>query len=215
MSQEFDHRRALISQCLKMNALGLNQGTSGNLSVRWADGMLVTPSGIAYDELHPEDIVYMTLDGRYDHPLAPSSEWRFHRDIYVAKPEVNAVVHAHPTHCTALAIRGMPIPAVHYMIAISGGSDIRCAGYHTYGTQELSVAAIEALEGRTCCLLANHGMIATGANLKKAMWLAVEMETLARQYIVSLQLGGPRILPDDEIARVVEKFKNYGLKEKA
>lgn len=215
MSQEYDHRREIIGQCLRMNSSGLNQGTSGNLSVRWADGLLVTPSGIAYDQLQPEDIVYMTMDGKYDHPLAPSSEWRFHRDIYVAKPEVHAVVHAHPTHCTALAIRGMEIPAVHYMIAISGGSSIRCAGYHTYGTQELSAAAIEALKDRTCCLLANHGMIATGANMKKAMWLAIEMETLARQYIMALQLGGPNILPDAEIARVIEKFKNYGLKEKA
>lgn len=215
MSQEYDHRREIIANCLKMNTSGLNQGTSGNLSVRWADGMLVTPSGIAYDALQPEDIVYMNLDGSHDHPLAPSSEWRFHRDIYVAKPEVGAVVHAHPTHCTALAIRGMEIPAVHYMIACAGGPSIRCAGYHTYGTAELSRAAIEALVGRTCCLLANHGMIATGANLAKAMWLAIEMETLARQYIMSLQLGGPNILPDDEIARVVAKFKNYGLKEKA
>src|SRR5207237_186796 len=133
----------------------------------------------------------------------------------VAKPEVGAVVHAHPTHCTALAIRGMEIPAVHYMIACAGGPSIRCAGYHTYGTAELSHAAIEALQDRTGCLLANHGMIATGANLAKAMWLAIEMETLARQYIMALQLGGPNILPDDEIARVVAKFKNYGLKEKA
>jgi L-fuculose-phosphate aldolase len=215
MSKEYDHRREIIANCLKMNSSGLNQGTSGNLSVRWADGMLVTPSGIAYDALQPEDIVYMNLDGSYDHPLAASSEWRFHRDIYVAKAEVGAVVHAHPTHCTALAIRGMEIPAVHYMIACAGGPNIRCAGYHTYGTAELSRAAIEAMRDRSCCLLANHGMIATGANLAKAMWLAIEMETLARQYIMALQLGGPNLLPDDEIARVVAKFKNYGLKEKA
>jgi L-fuculose-phosphate aldolase len=215
MSQEYDHRRDIIAQCLKMNTSGLTQGTSGNLSVRWADGMLVTPSGIACDALQPEDIVHMKLDGSFDHPLAPSSEWRLHRDIYVARAEVGAVVHAHPTHCTALAIRGMEIPAVHYMIACAGGPNIRCAGYHTYGTHELSLAAIEALEGRTCCLLANHGMVATGANMAKAMWLAIEMETLARQYIVALQLGVPNILPDDEIARVVAKFKNYGLKEKS
>ena len=215
MSQEFDHRREIIANCLKMNSSGLNQGTSGNLSVRWAEGMLITPSGIAYEQLQPEDIVFMSLDGRCEHALAPSSEWRFHRDIYVAKPEVRAVVHAHPTHCTALAIRGMEIPAVHYMIAACGGPTIRCARYHTYGTQELSVAAIEALEGRHGCLLANHGMIATGASLAKAMWLAIEMETLARQYILALQLGGPTLLPDAEIARVVEKFKGYGLKEKA
>ncbi len=215
MSQEYDHRREIIANCLKMNTSGLNQGTSGNLSVRWGEGLLVTPSGIAYDALQPEDIVYMKLDGSFDHPLAPSSEWRFHRDIYAAKPEVGAVVHAHPTHCTALSIRGMEIPAVHYMIACAGGPSIRCAGYHTYGTAELSGAAIEAMKGRTCCLLANHGMIATGASMAKAMWLAIEMETLARQYIMALQLGGPNLLSDEEIARVVAKFKNYGLKEKA
>ncbi|EHR72816.1 ribulose-5-phosphate 4-epimerase-like epimerase or aldolase [Burkholderiales bacterium JOSHI_001] len=214
MSQEYDHRREIIANCLKMNSSGLNQGTSGNLSVRWSDGLLVTPSGIAYEQLQPEDIVYMGMDGSFDHPLAPSSEWRFHRDIYLAKPEVNAVVHAHPVHCTALAICGMEIPAVHYMIAFAGGPSIRCAGYHTYGTPELSEAAIEAMQDRNGCLLANHGMIATGASMAKAMWLAIEMETLARQYIVSLQLGRPRLLPDDEIARVAAKFKNYGLKDK-
>ncbi|CAD5371349.1 L-fuculose-1-phosphate aldolase [Rubrivivax sp. A210] len=215
MSKEFDHRREIIVHGLKMNSSGLSQGTSGNLSVRWSDGMLVTPSGIAYDALQPEDIVFMKLDGSFDHPLAPSSEWRFHRDIYVARPEVNAVVHAHPTHCTALAIQGMEIPAVHYMIASAGGPSIRCASYHTYGTEALSVAAIAALENRSGCLLAHHGMIATGANMAKAMWLAVEMEALAHLYILALQLGKPRILPDEEIARVVAKFAHYGLRERA
>lgn len=214
MSTETDLRRELIAQALKMNASGLNQGTSGNLSVRWGDGLLVTPSGVAYDELAPEDIVAMRMDGHWQHRLAPSSEWRIHRDLYAARPDVHAVVHAHPVHCTALAMRGMEIPAAHYMVAISGGPNIRCAPYHTYGTQALSDAALQALQGRSCCLLANHGMLATGPTLKKAMWVAVEMEALARQYILALQLGGPNILPDDEIAVVVEKFKGYGLKDK-
>ena len=215
MSSELALRQEIIANCLKMNASGLNQGTSGNLSIRYKDGMLVTPSAVAYDQLTPEDIVWMHLDGTYTHKLAASSEWRFHRDIYVARPEVNAVVHAHPTYCTALAIRKMDIPAIHYMIAACGGPTVRCAPYSTYGTQELSTAAIRALEGRTACLLANHGMIATGSNMAKAMWLAIELETLARQYVIALQLGGqPPVLPDDEIARVVEKFKNYGLKSK-
>jgi L-fuculose-phosphate aldolase len=205
--------REIISNCLKMNASGINQGTSGNLSVRCDGGLLITPSGVPYDQLEPEDIVRMKLDGSYEHRLAASSEWRIHRDIYVARPEVNAIVHAHPTCCTALAIRGMEIPAVHYMIAVSGGNSIRCAPYRTYGTQELSDAALSALQGRTACLLANHGLVATGPNLAKAMWLAVEVENLARQYVVSLLLGGPNILPDEEIARVVEKFKGYGLKD--
>ena len=207
-------RKTIIENCLKMNATGLNQGTSGNLSIRSGDGLLITPSGVPYEQLKPKDIIFMNMDGSYDHKLPPSTEWRFHRDIMQAKPEVNAVVHAHPTYCTALAIRGMEIPAIHYMIAVSGGNSIRCASYETYGTQALSEAALKALQDRTACLLANHGMIATGPNMAKAMWLAVEVETLARQYFNVLQLGEPNVLSDDEIAHVVEKFKSYGMKPK-
>jgi L-fuculose-phosphate aldolase len=211
---EQDLRQAIIDSCLKMNAVGLNQGTSGNLSTRCGDALLITPSGVPYDTMEPEDIVLLRMDGSYEHRLSPSSEWRFHRDILAARSEVNAVVHAHPTYCTALAIRGLEIPAVHYMIAISGGNTIRCASYHTYGTQELSDAALRALEGRTCCLLANHGMIATGPHLGQALWLASEVETLAHQYFNTLLLGGPTVLPDEEIERVVEKFKSYGRRPK-
>jgi L-fuculose-phosphate aldolase len=207
-------RQEIIDNSLKMNASGLNQGTSGNLSVRSRDGFLITPSGIAYEQLQPEDIVYMAMDGSYEHELAPSSEWRFHRDILSARAEVNAVVHAHPTYCTTLSILGKEIPAVHYMIAAAGGNSIRCAQYETYGTEELSQAALAALEGRAACLLANHGMIATGPSLARSMWLAVEVETLAQQYCNALQLGEPNILSDKEIARVIEKFKSYGLKSK-
>jgi L-fuculose-phosphate aldolase len=207
-------RQEIIDHCLKLNSSGLSQGTSGNISVRSGEGMLITPSGIAYEQLQPGDIVYMSLDGTYQHRLACSSEWRFHRDIYVARPETKAVVHAHPIYCTALAMRRMEIPAAHYMVAVAGGNSIRCAAYHTYGTQELSNAALQALQGRSACLLANHGMIATGPNLAKAMWLAVEVETLAHQYACSLLLGGPALLSDDEMARVVEKFRSYGLKSK-
>src|SRR5690349_5142947 len=208
-------RRDIVAQSRRMNELGLNQGTSGNISVRIPDGLLITPSGVPYDELSPEDIVPMGMDGSWRHPLRPSSEWRFHLDILTARPEVNAVVHAHPTYSTALAIRRQEIPAVHYMIAAAGGPSIRCAAYATYGTPELSANAIKALEGRAACLLANHGLIATGPTLKRAMWLAVEVETLAHQYILTLQLGGPVCLPDDEIRRVVEKFKDYGPRPKA
>jgi L-fuculose-phosphate aldolase len=209
-----DVRRDLIENCLKMNANGLNQGTSGNLSVRHGEGFLITPSGIAYDALAPADIVHVGMDGSYRHPLAPSSEWRFHRDILAARPEVNAVVHAHPPYCTTLAIRHMAIPAVHYMIAVSGGDSIRCAPYATYGTEELSRNAVAALQGRTACLLANHGMIATGPSLARAMWLAMEVETLARQYFNTLLIGGPTILPPDEVARVIGKLADYGLRQK-
>ncbi len=210
--EETAARRAIIEACLAMDASGLNRGTSGNVSRRWHDGLLITPSGIPYQELTPEDIVLMDLEGGHQGKHQPSSEWRFHRDILAARPAVGAVVHTHSLYATTLAIRGMEIPAVHYMIAAAGGPTIRCAPYATFGTAELSENALAALEGRTCCLLANHGVIATGPDLEKTLWLAGEVETLAQEYLLSLSIGGPDILPDDEIERVVEKFKSYGPK---
>jgi L-fuculose-phosphate aldolase len=207
---ELELRRQLIAHGLQMQRSGLSEGTSGNLSVRTADGMLITPSGVPYDRLQPEDLVVVHPDGSSRHRLPPSSEWRFHRDIYQERPEIHAVVHAHPIYCTTLAIRRLPIPAVHYMIAVSGGSEIACAPYATYGTPELSRHAVEALRGRTACLLANHGMIAIGPDLDRAMWIALEVETLAHQYLLSLQIGGPVLLDEEEIQRVIEKFKSYG-----
>ena len=203
-------RRAIVEACRGMNALGLNQGTSGNISVRWGDGLLITPSGLPYAEMSAEDVVLLRMDGSYDHPLVPSSEWRFHRDIMRERPEVGAIVHAHPTYCTAFAMCRMEIPAAHYMIAAAGGPTVRCGAYASYGTPELSEAALDALRDRTCCLLANHGMIATGPDIGKALWLAVELETLCRQYAVALQVGTPVILPDDEIALTIERFGTYG-----
>jgi L-fuculose-phosphate aldolase len=211
--QELELRTAIIAACRHMNAIGLNQGTSGNISVRFRDRMLITPSGVPYGEMAAEDLAAMPIEGEYgswDGPLAPSSEWRFHLDITRARPEVGAIVHAHSTFATALAIARKDIPACHYMIAAAGGPTIRCGTYATYGTKELSAAALKALEGRSACLLANHGMIATGPDLDKAMWLAVELETIARQYVVSLSIGGPVLLSDAEIAKVKESFKSYG-----
>jgi L-fuculose-phosphate aldolase len=173
-------------------------------------GLLITPSGVAYDRMKPADIVFMTMDGAVDHPLPPSSEWRFHRDILQSRPEAGAVVHAHPVYCTAFAICGMEIPAAHYMIAVAGGPTIRCSRYESYGSPELSEAVLEALEDRTCALLGNHGMVAIGADLAQAMWRAVEVETLAKQYSVALQIGAPRLLASEEIQKTVEKFKTYG-----
>jgi L-fuculose-phosphate aldolase len=207
-------RAEVVAHCLKLNASGLNRGTSGNLSVRLGEGLLITPSGVPYEHIEPEDIIAMDMEGRYQHRLEPSSEWRVHRDIYLAKPEAQAVVHAHPIYCTTLAIGELEIPAVHYMIAAAGGSTIRCASYATYGTAELSEAVLAALEGRAACLLAHHGMIATGPSLAKALWLAVEVETVAQLYFNSLLLGIARVLPEDEMARVMERFKTYGLKAK-
>lgn len=203
-------RLELIRQALALNASGINQGTSGNLSVRAGDGFLITPSGMPYDALAAGDIVPVAMDGRCTHRLAPSSEWRMHRDLYAARADVHAVVHAHPPHATALAIHGREIPAVHYMVALSGGPTVRCAAYATYGTQALSDAMLLAMRERHCCLLAHHGIVAAGDSLARAMWRAIELEALARQYLLALQLGAPPVLGDDEIARVVEKFRSYG-----
>jgi len=214
MSGECAVRRSIIEACRNLNRQGVNQGTAGNISVRWKGGLLITPSGLPYDEMSPDDIVFMQMDGSYAHELPASSEWRFHRDILQERPDVHAVVHAHPIYCTAFAICGMEIPAAHYMIAVAGGPTIRCSRYASYGTPELSEAVLEALAGRSCALLGNHGMIATGSDLAEAMWRAVEVETLAKQYAAALQIGTPRLLSDDEIARTVEKFKDYGLRRK-
>ncbi len=204
-------RDELLAQARRLGASGLSQGTSGNLSARHGDGFLVTPSGMPYDELRAEDLVRVDMQGRYEHRLRPSSEWRFHRDIYAARPDAAAVVHVHPPHATALAMCRMDIPAAHYMIAVGGGDSIRCAGYHTYGTQALSDAVLEALDGRLACLMANHGMLAVGSDLAQAMWRAVEVETLARHYALALQVGRPVLLTDGEVADVLATFANYGL----
>lgn len=176
--------------------------------------MLITPSATPYDAMEPSMIAAMPLDGDdggWDGPLKPSTEWRFHLDIMQSRADVSAIVHAHPTFCTTLAIARKDIPAAHYMIAAFGGASVRCSGYATFGTEALSKTALEALEGRNACLLANHGMIAAGPTLEKAMWLAVELETLARQYYHALLIGGPVLLSDAEIAETAAAFGSYGL----
>jgi L-fuculose-phosphate aldolase len=210
ITNDREKRQSIIDACLRMNTLGINQGTSGNISLRHGEGMLVTPTSTPYEAMQPEHIVYMHLDGNHDPAQRPSSEWRFHRDILKARPEVQAIVHAHPPYSTMLAIMGMEIPPVHYMVAVAGGDTIRCAPYATFGTQELSEHAARALEGRTACLLAHHGMIAVGPSLPKALWLAVEVETLARQYHGCLQIGTPPLLSKEEIERVRLRMAGYG-----
>jgi L-fuculose-phosphate aldolase len=209
-TKDREKRQSIIDACLRMNTLGINQGTSGNISLRHGEGMLITPTSTPYEAMKPEQIVYMHLDGNHDPAQRPSSEWRFHRDILKARPEAQAIVHAHPPYSTMLAIMGMEIPPVHYMVAVAGGDTIRCAPYATFGTQELSEHAVRALEGRTACLLAHHGMIAVGPSLPKAMWLAVEVETLARQYHGCLQIGTPPLLPKEEIEKVLVRMAGYG-----
>ncbi|WP_138464614.1 class II aldolase/adducin family protein [Poseidonocella sp. HB161398] len=213
---ELDLRKAIIENCRFMNASGLNQGTSGNISARFGDRMLITPSATPYAAMTPEMIASMPFDGEYgawEGPLKPSTEWRFHFDILRGRPDAGAVVHAHPTYCTTLAIARKPIPAVHYMMAAFGGMEVRCAPYATFGTAELSAHALEALEGRTACLLANHGSIAVGATLEKAMWLAVELETIAKQYYNTLLIGGPVLLSEEDIAKTTASFGSYGVQD--
>jgi L-fuculose-phosphate aldolase len=209
-ARDRDKRQSIIDACLRMNASGINQGTSGNISLRHGDGMLITPTSTPYEAMKPDQIVYMHLDGNHDPAQRPSSEWRFHRDIFKARPEINAIVHAHPPYSTMLAIMGKEIPPVHYMVAVAGGDTIRCAPYATFGTQDLSDHAVRAREGRLACLLAHHGMIAAGPSLAKAMWLAVEVEALARQYHGCLQIGTPPVLSKEEIEKVRLRMAGYG-----
>jgi L-fuculose-phosphate aldolase len=209
-------RQQVIDTALAMGRLGINQGTSGNVSARWRDGLLITPSGVPYELLTPERIAWLPLDVRDDDPLfaaqRPSSEWRIHRDILRSRPEIGAVVHTHSNAATALSIHGRGIPSHHYMVAAAGGNSIRCAPYATFGSQALSDYAIEALRERTACLLAHHGVIALGADLARALWLANEVEVLARQYLLALQIGEPPLLSDAQMNEVIERFKGYGLR---
>ena len=207
-------RAAVIATARHMNALGINRGSSGNVSARWRDesfdGFLITPSGLPYEHVEPNDIVAMAMGGTARGTRLPSSEWRFHRDIYAARSDADAVVHIHSPFATTLACLGRGLPAFHYMVAVAGGNDIRCAPYATFGTQALSDHAVRALDGRRACLLANHGMIAIGASLEAALALAAEVETLAEMYWRALQIGEPNLLAEDEMARVIEKFRTYG-----
>lgn len=203
-------REQLLDIAKKLADLGLNRGAAGNVSVRDGDGFLVTPSGMAPDVMSPRDMVWMGFDGSVQGERKPSSEWRFHRDILQARPEIGAVVHTHATFATTLACLRREIPPFHYMIAVAGGDTIRCAPYALFGTQALSDAALEALQGRKACLLANHGMIALGRDLGAALAMTVEVEGLCEQYWRALQIGAPCILSQEEMAEVAERFKSYG-----
>ena len=203
-------RKGIIATCREMNALGINQGMSGNVSERHAGGFLITPSGVPYDTMTPDQVVVVDMDGGHEGAWAPSSEWRMHRDIYASRSEARAIVHTHSTYATALSCLRIEVPAFHYMIAVAGGTSLPCADYATFGTEALSESMLRALEGRRACLLANHGMICFGETLDRALWLAVEIETLCRQYVIATQVGQPTILDDDEMRRVLKKFASYG-----
>jgi L-fuculose-phosphate aldolase len=209
MSEELRHR--VIETAVEMNRCGLNRGTSGNLSVRLGAGMLITPSGIPYDRLTAGDLAHVDLvSGGSDGLQRPSSEWRIHRDVYLGRDDAEAILHAHPMHSTALACLGRDLPAFHYMVAAAGGNTIRCAPYATFGTQALSDHVTDALADRKACLMANHGLLCLAGDIEKALALAVEVEALAETYLQCLAVGDPVILGEDEMERVIEKFRDYG-----
>lgn len=205
-----DPRAQLIATAQAMTVAGLNQGTAGNLSVRSGDGFFITPTGMAYGRLIPDDIPFVNLDGSWEGERKPSSEWRFHRDLYAARPQAGAVLHAHSPYATSLACLRRDIPPFHYMIARFGGDTVRCAAYATFGSQELSDAALAAMADRNACLLANHGLLACGRDLDHALGLAVELEELCGQYWRACQLGEPVLLSPEEMAEVLQKFRSYG-----
>lgn len=207
-------RRQIIATCLELDRRGLNQGTSGNVSVRVPGGLLLTPTALPYDRMKPADIVRLDANGTPHGRRAPSSEWRFHCDIMHARPEVSAIVHTHSMFATTLACLRRDIPAFHYLVALFGGNNIRCSDYATYGTQELSDHILRALEGRSAALIGNHGLIVTGPTLEKVLALTFEAETLAAMYWRALQAGDPVILPDDEMERVRAKIARYGTYDK-
>ncbi|MBN8233081.1 class II aldolase/adducin family protein [Corallococcus macrosporus] len=200
----------MVATARRMNTSGLNQGTSGNLSQRVEGGFLLTPSGMNYETMTPEDLVLMRFDGSHEGHRKPSTEWQLHRDLLQARPEVGAVLHSHSMFSTTLACLRRGIPAFHYMVSAAGGTDVRCAEYATFGTPELARNMMVALEGRKACLLANHGLVAVGADLASAWKLAVEVETLAAMYWRALQLGEPVLLDDAEMERVFQQFRGYG-----
>ena len=200
----------VIKYAKMLNTENLSALRSGNISVRYRNGFLITPSGIKYSQLKSEDVVFVSLDGKFDNlKRTPSSEWRIHKDIYVKKKEANAVVHAHSTHATAVSAHGKSIPAFHYMVALAGGDDIKCAEYATFGTEELSKNILDALDKRKACLMSNHGQVVFDINLEKAFELAEEIENICHQYINTLKIGIPKILSNNEMKKVLEKVKDY------
>ena len=193
-----------------LNSRNLSALRSGNISARFKKGFFITPSGKKYSSLKNKDIVYVSLNGKFDKKLGiPSSEWKFHQDIYLKKEEANAIVHSHSTNATALSVHKKSIPAFHYMVTLAGGNDIKCANYATYGTRKLSLNILKALKNRKACLISNHGQIAYDDNLSKAFELAEEVENLSLQYITALKIGKPKILSNVEMNKVLAKAKNY------
>ena len=209
-------REQVVTACRELGRLGLTHGTSGNISVRRdASSLFISPTGIPYATLEADDVPLLAYTGHWVGRRPPSSEWRFHRDIFRARSDTAAIVHTHSRYATALACTGRGIPAFHYMVAVAGGGDIRCGDYHTFGSQELSDAAVTALEGRRACLLANHGVIALGTNLPAALALAAEVENLAAQYCAALAIGGIELIDHAQMQTALEKYRTYGRQDAA
>ena len=212
-------KEEVIKYAIKLNSTDLSPLRSGNISIRstqdQVEGFLITPSGKKYETLKPEDIIFLSLDEDknflkwFNQGKNPSSDWKFHQDIYQNQPEAKAIVHAHSSYATAVSSHGKAIPAFHYMIALAGGDDIKCAEYATFGTRELSQNIIKALDKRKACLMSNHGQVAFGVNLSQAFELAQEVENICQQYIIALKLGKPKILSTAEMQKILEKVKNY------
>lgn len=203
-------REQIVAACRQLDSSGLNRGTSGNVSCREGEHFLITPTGVPVDEITPSKIVSLDFDGKVIGIGKPSSEWQFHSAIYRARAEINAVVHTHAPHSTALACLREDLPPFHYMIALAGGDSVRCAPYALFGTDTLSQHAVAALVDRKACLLANHGMITLGRDLDEAMTIAIELESLCQQYLIARQVADPILLSADEMRAVIERFKSYG-----
>jgi len=203
-------REQLVAAMERLDARGLNRGSTGNLSHRLGAGMLITPTGMGADDLRPQDLVWLGDDGTLSGDWQPSSEWHFHQAVYRARPDLQAIVHTHSVHATALACLERPLPAFHYMVAVAGGDSVPCTPYHTFGTAELSVAVAEALRDRQACLMAHHGLVAAGTSLAQAMKVAIEIESLCEVYLKALAVGEPAVLGAAQMAEVIAKFRSYG-----
>ena len=203
-------REQAVAAMRRLDALGMNRGSTGNLSLRQGDGMLITPTGMGADELGPGDLVWLGRDGTQRGHWQPSSEWHFHQAIYTERPDLHAVVHTHSVHATALACLRRELPAFHYMVAVAGGDSVPCVPYHLFGTQALSSAVAQALRHRDACLMANHGLVAAGPTLARAMKVAQEVESLCEAYLAALAVGEPVVLSGPQMQAVIERFRSYG-----
>ncbi|MDP3222459.1 MAG: class II aldolase/adducin family protein [Rubrivivax sp.] len=211
MNDEEGQARADIVRAIqRLDALGMNRGSTGNASCRWGAGMWITPTGMGADDLRAQDLVWLGWDGTQSGEWAPSSEWHFHQAIYAARPDVNAVLHTHSTHATALACLRQELPAFHYMVAVAGGDNVPCVPYHLFGTQALSQAVAAAMQHRLACLISNHGLVAAGATLAQAMKVLVEIEALCETYLKAMAVGQPALLSPAQMAEVIERFRHYG-----